>query len=240
LWPKQPQSTDYSGRRLSEFNKTKRKKAKRARSALAKQRKNGGGVGAAVERILHPPTITIPQRVEVKYYDVYVASAMITSAGQLTKLNPVPQGAGVSSRIGDEMLAKKVSLRVTMGNSTGAALNCVRVIVFQWLLADSVVAPSLLGVLSNSGTAADYPSQPYNLQNVEQEVFSIILDEMITMDNVSRTTHSMVRELNLNLSTRFDAAAVTGQGCIYLLFVTSQGINGVTMRWSSRLLYTDS
>jgi hypothetical protein len=221
------------------LNKTKKKKS-RSRARAAKSQLLSGGVEAAVARILHPPTISAPQRTEVKYFDVTTAIANVSSAGQITKLNAVPQGAGVSSRIGDELLVKKVSLRLYLANSIVASQNAVRVIVFQWLLSDSVVAPSLLGVLKNSGTAADYPIQPYNLANVEQEVFAVYLDESFAMDNVSETTKVMTRELTINSATRYDAAAVTGQGCLYLLIVSGQGVNGVNVNWSSRLLYTDA
>ncbi len=183
----------------------------------------------------------MPQRTEVKYFDVDFSSATITSTGSITKLCAITQGTAVSQRVGDEILAKRVSIRLHASQPAAtAAANCFRIIVFQWLMSDSVVAPSLLGVLKNSGFATEYPSQPYNIQNVEQQVFSVVWDEMVALDNVSRTSYCVTKELNLNSAVRFDAAAVTGQGCFYMLLVTSQATNGVNARWNSRLLYTDS
>jgi hypothetical protein len=220
-------------------NKNSRKKKSRNRKRGSKQTNNGGGIETAVRRIIYPPRVATSERVEVKFLDSELGPVAVTSAGQLTKLSTVAQGATSSQRVGDEIQTEALSLKVNWTAVAGGGI--VRTIVLQWNLSDSIVAPSLLGILKTPAAAANYPLAHYNIQNVEQEVFSVLSDKLSFVNTAGGPqTFQESIVVKPKGSCRYDAAALTGQGMFYVLFVSDNLAAQCVVSMTARLLYTDS
>lgn len=60
---------------------------------------------------------------EAGYFDVNAGSYVLDSTGSVTLLNPIPQGATVTSRVGKKIMLKSLQVRGRIANGSTAVIN---------------------------------------------------------------------------------------------------------------------
>jgi len=189
-----------------------------------------------------PPIILKPDdSVEVKAFDNSSAPAIITSAGLLTQLSTITTGTASNQRISDEVEAQATLLNLVIVPSTvaAAATTAIRVVLFIWNQDTAAAAPAMSDVILNTGNAANNPISVYNLDRVRKDIFSIVFDKLFTA-SAGNSTDALQVKRAVKWRLRFASAATSGAGHLYLLLVSDQAVNGPTVQFVSRLLYTDS
>lgn len=189
---------------------------------------------------MHPPLRVLgPGGPEIKVFDTTLSLATIINTATISHVSAVPQGVGYANRVGDELSILGIELRLNaFGNATQTAGNALRLMVIQWCEDNATIVPTLAQLFNNTGAAADVVVAPYNLPDLRQEVFSVLVDELMS---VVVTSNSLVRrwELKPNTRIRYNAAATTGVGTIWVVLASADAVNGPSVRYSSRLLFTD-
>lgn len=176
---------------------------------------------------------------ELKARDTFINAAP-TAAGVIQLLNLPAQGLGVSERLADEIILKRLMFRL---NVLGAdATNIVRCIIFRSSQDNTIGAnfPTPNSVLQNLSTMS-----LYNFTSDRDNDISVLYDRTITVS--AGGTYDIAFRGNLfgkRLGRKkliFDAAVLTGTGQIYILMI-SDSVAGPhpTVGGYMRIEYTDS
>lgn len=165
---------------------------------------------------------------EVKYFDDSLPWTELVNTALLNDVTEVTQGVGTTQRVGDELKVVALDLRyaaaVTTGGATVPAL--ARIIVFQWLQDTAATAPTLATVLLNTGTASDYPLSPYNADTVRSGYLGVLYDRTFGVSNLLPVAEHV--RISVNKHIRFNAAATTGTGKIYIMYLSDQAASNAT------------
>jgi hypothetical protein len=185
-----------------------------------------------------------------KYFDTVTGLDTTTSSGKVTNLSAIPQGASISNRVGDEIYLESIEFAMNIQFIVTAAgsASALRLILFQYYLDTSLASASASTVLQY--TAQPYAlASPFNMTNLRQENFGIIWEQLFPLaGNVNTAngvgnygpTSTFIRKVfPIKRRLRYDAAATTGNGHLYLLAVTDSSTAGPTYSWVSRVNYSD-
>lgn len=186
----------------------------------------------------------ITNRQEIKHFDVASAAAQIDRGSQLTQLSTIPQGAGVSARVGDELLVKRLEFRFDGWYVIGAtqSQHAFRLIIFRWNLDTGVSTPSLGSIIAGAATINDICA-PYDFNAKNQGDFTVLYDKMYSLGS---TAQGVVRQLNIPVNRKmdFDPGTTAASGHLYALLigddVTGAHTPDIQVQWQSRVFYTDA
>jgi len=176
--------------------------------------------------------------IEEKYLDTN-ANVTATQAGAVQYLSGLVQGLDQVNRIGDSLRIQRLDFTgvCTVGVATQAS---IRILIVRDM-ENQGAAISGADLLSNAGGAGAAVSL-YNYINMHER-FSIIYDELVTLDPLSNintplrftTTHKG------HIRYRDTSAAVTGaaEGSLWFMALTDVAATGPACRFSFRLTFTD-
>lgn len=162
---------------------------------------------------------------EAKYF-LTVGSTAVTYNGTLVRLSSVPQSAGASNdttRIGDAIQPTSLQLNYTFYNIGAPGANpyesdC-RVIVFRWLVDDSLTAPTA-GLIVNSVGGVSSAISTFN--HDQRGNFEVLYDKLHLISNSTlQPTNKPVRaSIKVNSKKiQYVAGATNGLSNIYLMII---------------------
>ncbi len=195
-----------------------------------------------VNLVLHPPVIMDPgpRPHESKHNDVTKALGNVTNTGTATPLTLIAQATGDNDRIGDTVEIEAITLRYRCNANATSINNVVRLILLQWNLGSALVSPAAVSILTNSGTAADYPTQPYNYTNSLANSLSVLGDWTFCLSTAGTGSLFITKEIRRKMRLVFDAGAITGTGHLYLFEISDTAANHPQSNYSVRVIYRDS
>jgi len=180
----------------------------------------------------------ISSSTEPKIFDLTMNIANVTYAGTIIDLCPVPQGVTEVTRIGDELLPKRLEIRMNFINAD--AYNMYRAIIFRWKQNDTV-APTVGGIIESSGPSTTQSVYvPLNVNT--RSTFEVLYDKTFNTNAVS-VANKFVK-INLKLAKKkieYSFSSTAGQNKIYMLIISdSSTATHPTHIGYSRLIFTDS
>jgi len=177
---------------------------------------------------------------EVKFVDQGVTAFVVINTGNFQQCALIAQGVTINQHVGDSVDLLHLSFRLSYYANTTAITNTLRLIVFQWNIDPSTLAPSLVTLLAAPIAANDIVVQHYNFQGSRQEDFGILIDETIVVGTGGPASVFKRYERKIGTRLQFDLGSNTGTGQIYCLVVSDQLVNGPSVRWESRISYADA
>jgi len=162
---------------------------------------------------------------EAKYL-LTTGSTTVTYNGYLYRLSSVPQSAGASSdttRIGDSIKPTSLQLNYTYYNIGAPGVNpyesdC-RVIVFRWLVDDSLSAPTA-GLIVNSVGGLNAALSTFN--HDQRANFEVLYDKMHLISNSTLQPTNQPHRVNIKVNAKdiqYVAAATNGIGNLYIMVI---------------------
>lgn len=188
----------------------------------------------------------ISKKIEPKFFDTVQGFTQIDRGATITSLTLVPQGNAQSKRVGDELYAKHIELRLSSYFNSNAVIgnpqHSLRIIVFRWNIDTSIATPALGSILAPLSASVNDFCAPYDWNAKRQGDFTILMDKMYNL-----AEGALCPALNLRIPVKrritYDPAATTGEGHIYILQigddVTGAHTPSISVQWYARLLYTD-
>lgn len=189
---------------------------------------------------------------ELKYADSYDAS-VITTTGYMLHLTGIAQGDDFNQRVGEEIVAKYLNMKLRLTKAASVNAPQVRCIIF-WDMQNNGVGPTFLtstdpiqAVLDNS-TVTNIMLSPHNYRTKDR--YHILWDKVITInpqDSLSTSAHIYKKNIKLSGakikygSSSGSIAATVGRA-LYFSIVGSgaSAVNEVTPNISNRVWFTDS
>lgn len=183
--------------------------------------------------------------VETKHYQDGIAPFAVSNSGAIIALSNMPQNTSAAGRIGDSVNLKSMDFNFdciasqgTLGTwLAGDAYNNLRVILFRWHENSVSSSPSVSSILNTTLGSYTYLA-PYNLDNMEAGMFSIMYDRTFILENTpywnGSTTlfasgqSSIHNVINKKIYGRalgrkkinYNGSALTGTGNIFMLVVS--------------------
>jgi len=158
---------------------------------------------------------------QVKYVDTLNSAVAITSVGTLIGLCPIPQGTGVSQRIGDTVFWKDVYINYIINAANTDVYSSARVILFQWHPNSQLAGPLVSDILQSASILSMYDWQ-YSNQ------YTILYDRVHCFSGTSSnpTTSSnqaYFGEVGLKNAVKrgeFAPGVVNGSQQFYMIFIS--------------------
>jgi hypothetical protein len=206
-----------SSRKSSDVSRKKRSsRVSNARSSTVSK--------SQVKQMIHS---TLGNTLEDKYSDIVFNASNIDYAGYAPfSLTDMAQGTTDTSRVGDTILAKKLTASVfftyNATNTTtnlAASQNLMRFVIFVWKPFFADVAPTAAKVFTYTSTAYSAMG-PLTHDGIDQLV--ILHDELFALDGFVNPNRIRRFSIPLNRKIQFKAGSSTNQaGGIYCTFMSN-------------------
>lgn len=174
---------------------------------------------------------------EYKVFDTTSAAAVLGTAPLVQNLCAVPQGVTDGTRTGDEMRLHHLSVKISVDNSSTSRAQSYRVVLARFK-AVSTAAPYPL-----AATYFDIPVTNPELDfatHDNRELWTTLWDETFVLsDTGSNRKLSISKEFNLNSRVDFGAGVATGYGQIFMISLSSDNANKVSVSSNVRLTYSN-
>lgn len=184
---------------------------------------------------------------ETGYVDLATATYPLDTTGSVTLLNTVPQGAGVSQRVGKKIAMKGLQFRGSMSQNSTATINDVAFIIVY----DKRPTGALPAVTDILTAATSFAMN--NDTNSGRFTFLKRVDEVMAGNATAAAnyTEAMIKSADFylplkNLPTVYKAAATGAigdieQGALYLVTIgsTAAGTGAAGLSVQSRLRFND-
>lgn len=171
---------------------------------------------------------------EKHYYD-NTGTVTATNAGTITCLNNIAAGVDVMNRIGNSILAKRISGAVTCElNTTGSNAQFVRVMLIQDIL-NQGIDPTLSELLQNT---SDVITSPINVDNTPR--FWVLYNKVMVLDDYNLIRYRKIfKRLNFHIKYSGTSNAY-GHNSVYLVVLSDEPTNGPAFTYDLRLAYYDN
>jgi len=179
---------------------------------------------------------------EVKSEDVtttFAAPNTMLDTVVVTNLCQVGQGNGVSQRVGQQITAKRLSVRYHIeAQSSQAAI--ARVLIVQWKKQQPDTNPGLANVFENTG-AGQAGISCYAFTAEFKENFRVLHDATYAIDAATRKSIFKEIDMPLNFKIAFNGSATSDieKNGIYMFQQSDLSTSAPKIWFSSRLQYTD-
>lgn len=212
-------SAAYTGRAKA----ARAQRASRSRTAVEPGARpyRKGKERARIERTildLHEPKFMI----DAQYTNAECANDLV-----LARIDMPAQGDSISDRDGDKIFVDWIKIRGVLTKQADDGTSHVRIVVFRWFMDDAVSVPVIGDVLDTAGWGAALAEiAPYSQQLSKDERFQVLADKTVRLDQQPGASVLTIRNfklhIRLNAVFNFNAAAITGNGNVYMMAVTNQ------------------
>jgi len=194
---------------------------------------------------------------EVKAY-LYDTTQNVATGGTNTRISGMAQGLTTTNRIGDCIRRREIGFMYTITVGAAGVLaaadiyNTVRVVIFSWLV-DDTVAPTVDQILDTSLATANTISLPNNdtahLYKIHYDMSHVVFNTPIwngaavTWQHGVGGTYQTPKPVRIPLKGIIDYnnTAVSGKNNLYVLLISDSAFApNPTIEFSSRLLFQDS
>jgi len=159
---------------------------------------------------------------EHKYAEAVAGAASQSSTATIAKITMPSQGDAFNNREGDEITF--TSIRGRWNAIVADATNIVRYMLIKWLPDDAVEVPVVASILQ-SPVSVPWISQPV-ANRAAKAKFRVLYDSIANLSLAG--TGQQIRTISIPGKrigkVKFNAAALTGKGCIYLLTVSDSSV----------------
>lgn len=183
-----------------------------------------------------------------KYNEAYVYHQLVEASGALFNVGNVSQGTTDSTRVGDTIHIKGLTVRIhAYSDATASEPSCMRAVLFQMRDSNSP-APSMANLFSNT----TYPwISPFNFDDTKSGRLRVIRDWTFSVQATTtggNATHDIVEFIPAKLfpqdTIQFLQGGPTANNQVYLILVsdkiTGPGLpNPPYMDVLTRLRFTD-
>jgi len=191
-------------------------------------------------------SVSLIDKVEVKYFDVLSLANSIGAGSTLFPLCQVPQGATQSERVGDFILPRKLLFNFTLYTVNSDIVTTLRMIFFRWVPSTGLSVPVVADILQSPAASNVLSHFNFNLQ----DNYEILLDWQIDQagvpaaptvtSNIGRTGMSIKlgskREIEFALGS---SSGMTNQ--IYLMMLSDSSVTPFPiLNFSTRLYFEDT
>lgn len=172
--------------------------------------------------------------IEFNYFSVGPTDHTLAAAGTIIPLSMIPQGDGLSQRIGRAVQLRSVRMRLM---NTDGTCEFIRYILFFDNMCNGT-HPTVANVL-NSASWKAFPA--FN----NRKRFNIILDKTLSHEDFNNN-HSVIeyyRRFNRKITYLGGGAGVeadNGKGSLYLLLISQAGGVADAFTYNVQLRYTDN
>jgi hypothetical protein len=197
-----------------------------------------GGRKSGVEDVLIPHDKVQNRTPELKHLDTnsggYIGG--ITTAGSITSISDIGQGAAGNQRVGDSVCIKGIDLRVAAYHQAGSVQGGLRFILFAY---NEDTSPSVALILQGTGSAAALVS-PYYSDHVQNSGLNILADFVFAGDS-SPDAFYYHRVFTGSWPITYNAGTTTGAGKLFLIAISDAGLatNCANFQWWARVVYND-
>lgn len=174
---------------------------------------------------------------ELKRYD-YTATQNVTTTGSIVALGEISGGDDASNRDGNKVLAKYITFKYLASSNASAATTFLRVM----MIVDTQnqgSAPSLSDILQVT-TANSNIVSPINVDNTQR--FTVLFDDHLNFSNTGSQSYDRkhYNKLNFHMTWTSTAGSAINKNAIFLVLVSTQGVNSPSITYSSRLAFYDN
>ena len=169
-------------------------------------------------------------------FDTAITVANLSNTGNITNLNQIATGDDAGQRTGNSILARRLTCKYTIQDTTPIAAEFTRVLIF-YDIQQNGTDPTLSQILQDTSNVI---VSPINQDNNPR--FWILYDRIHGLDTYNNTkTGRMSRSLKMHIKFTGTAAANYGMNSLYVLLISDQaGASGVSVTFYSRLQYYDN
>lgn len=181
----------------------------------------------------------IARNTEAKYQTSTLDNTTMAVTGTITKVMTVAQGDTDSTRDGDELKIKRITIRGSVNVNNTAVYNRTRLIIFQWKPDDTSLVPTVAMILNGTGNVTEIVEGITNHDRSNQ--FNILFDKTMNVNYYGVPQFHIRKTLKkFNTIQKFTAGASTGSGQIYALYAGDQVTNAPTLNLQTYMSFTDS
>lgn len=196
------------------------------------------GVGSAARLATAIAPMIASINTESKYFDTNQGATPLLGTLQVLPLSNIAQGTTDTTRIGNSILAKNISIKYQITpNYTGLLYNPIRML----LIVDKMQNGSTPAMADIFETTTTYLS-PLNKDYSDR--FVVLKDKLImTNQNGNQAVHGkFFKKLDFHIRYKGISGGVSDQApnALYLLWWYAAAINGPTCNIYSRLNFTDN
>jgi len=159
---------------------------------------------------------------ELKYFDVTLPLSPSTS-GSANKISTIAQGVGVTQREGDAVQLQSVTLNYDLSTQNADVFTATRIIVAQWLVDDSLAAPTMSSILQSLNTTSMYNWQ-------ESANFRVLWDKTFYQNGIAASpcdsgyvgeTGVVIPLARAKRKIQYRAGATTGTNNLYVFTLSN-------------------
>lgn len=179
--------------------------------------------------------IILHKNQEIKNLPVFTSNTTFTygTGAVVNPLTFMTQNTGSASRVGEEITAVKLRLRITA--TVGDVYNQVRLIIFQWHQDSGVGAPSWTDILDSNSISSSAYSYQAGYNSVQKTKYRILWDKQFALHGngtanypiTSNTTRHFIVNIpakRFNKRLIFNGTATSASNHLYFLAISDSGV----------------
>ncbi len=182
----------------------------------------------------------LAQAIEYKYHDVIAGADGMDATGASICLNTPRVGTTSVTRVGDKVVARRLTIRGAILNVNGTPADCIGRIMILRARDQNNIAQTI-AMVNQIGTSDMYS----HINNQNKQRFQILADKTYSLDTTSHSmipfyfTHKCKSETIYSADT--GAATDIKEGAYYIMYWSSAtaGANAPTILFDSRYYYID-
>lgn len=196
-----------------------------------------------IKRARGMPTRSKFSTKESGYFDTAHASYAIDTTGSVTLLNPIPQGAGSSERVGKKIMMTSIQSRgVSFGGTTATATDGAYMIVYDKRPTGTL--PTITEILESATPSSmnkeDNATRFSILKRVDQVYIGSVANTLTVKSAYNADWYKKLKKVQLFNSVGTGAIGDIQSGAIYLVTIGgSVGTAAATLSASFRIRYID-
>lgn len=174
--------------------------------------------------------------VEEFILDTGVTGSAVNSTGFTYNFTAIANGDGQGARTGNSILVKSVRVKGVFKINVLATCSDVRIIIFRDKQQVADTDPTIGQVLDTTGEPVALPS------DLTTGRFEILSDGHFWLGSTSQQGQCFDFEIPVNKHARYNGTATSDiqMGGVYMLCVSNEVTNSVSMVWQGRTVYFDN
>jgi hypothetical protein len=177
--------------------------------------------------------------IETKFFD-FTTSQTPTFSGTIDWVTNVIQGVGISQRVGDSLRAQSFEICWTASMNSLETKNTVLRYLLVKDYENQGSVPAVVDIIEVAGSSTNILSPP---DFINRNRFAIVDDVMVQLDNSGENALVYRKKYPINNHLKYRGTAGTAadlaEGNLFVLFLSDENGNNPSVKFYSRLVYTD-
>lgn len=177
--------------------------------------------------------------IETKFFDFSTTQAP-TFSGTIDWVTNVIQGVGLSQRVGDSLRAQSFEICWTASMNTLETKNTVLRFLLVKDFENAGSVPAVADIIESTGSSTAILSPP---DFINRNRFVIVDDVIVQLDNSGENALVYRKKYPINNHLKYRGTAGTAadiaEGNLFVIFLSDENGNNPSVKYYSRLVYTD-